>query len=316
MEHKALERLLTAFKEELPSDLDRVSLAEVCDKLDIPMPAPRPRLACGTFLRLITVNDVYRLHYYPELASAIRCTKALEEGLDYVCLAFHNGDFVSPCVLSALDGGKGMTQVLDHVGFDYACLGNHEFDISFEQIGYRLDELSSCQIVNSNVATPPLDKQHKSKVIDVGSRKVLIGGFLGDDKSIYPPKKRPDILPCLDSMISLWKDSTIGGVEPDLFLPMTHQVIAADRDMAAALAKREPEIAARTPVFLAGHDHELFVDESGKTTIVKVGQNGERVGFIDIYWDAEGAIHSAVNVMPSTEFPPLQFVKEYCDAKE
>ena len=38
------------------------------------------------------------------------------------------GDFLSPCVISSIDGGKAMGDALNTVPVDYVCFGNHEFD--------------------------------------------------------------------------------------------------------------------------------------------------------------------------------------------
>ena len=40
-----------------------------------------------------------------------------------------NGDFLSPCVMTALDGGHTMTEAVSRSLVDYVCLGNHEFDL-------------------------------------------------------------------------------------------------------------------------------------------------------------------------------------------
>ena len=37
-------------------------------------------------------------------------------------------------------------QVLDQCGLDYACLGNHEFDLGFDDINANLSELLFCKV--------------------------------------------------------------------------------------------------------------------------------------------------------------------------
>ena len=41
---------------------------------------------------------------------------------------------------------------------------------------------------------------------------------------------------------------------------------------------------------------------AGNSTVVKVGQDAERIGCVDIWWTADGAIRSAVALLPATEF--------------
>ena len=82
-----------------------------------PRTLPPPRSAHGTFLRVLSVNDVYKLDNYPRVASAIKAAKAdASDGMDCVVTSTCNGDFLSPCTLTALDGGKAMTEALNLTG--------------------------------------------------------------------------------------------------------------------------------------------------------------------------------------------------------
>jgi len=84
-------------------------------------------------------------------------------------------------------------------------------------------------------------------------------------------------------------------------LPMTHALVPEDKKTAVALSKHA-ELGDRTPVILGGHEHDLYIDEAGKSVIVKVGQDAERIAFIDIWWTAEGKLRSMVQYLPCFEF--------------
>jgi hypothetical protein len=86
----------------------------------------RPEGATGEVLRVLTVNDVYKLDNLGRLKTAIARAKA-EAPPGVKVVASISGDFLSPCLYSSLDGGRTMAEALGMVGFDYACLGNHEF---------------------------------------------------------------------------------------------------------------------------------------------------------------------------------------------
>ena len=98
-------------------------------------------------LTLVAVNDVYDLEHLPKLRTLVDTVKAEREGKVITTLA---GDFLSPSVLSSLDRGRGMVQVLNAVGVDYACLGNHEADVGLKALRKRLGEFSAT-LINSNV---------------------------------------------------------------------------------------------------------------------------------------------------------------------
>ena len=98
----------------------------------------RPPDAVGAFLRMIMINDVYILDNYPKVAAAVVSARKLSESQNCVVTSHLNGDFLSPCIHTALDGGTTMMQALNYAQLDYACLGNHEFDMNKKQLQVRL----------------------------------------------------------------------------------------------------------------------------------------------------------------------------------
>lgn len=289
----------------VPENFSAGSPLDVCDQLELPVCiAARPRSAVGQFLRVIMVNDVYKLEHYPRLATAISLSKAFAKPLGCDAISTLNGDFLSPCVLTSLDGGVGMTEALDAVGFDYVCLGNHELDIGFGALKARLESLKHCKCINTNVDNPELSALPRYQEVQVGGRTVLLAGLLTEDKSIYAPTKMPDARPITDAGIALWEErkAARGGQPYDCFLPMTHQLTPLDKKTAEAWSKHS-DLKSRTPVLLAGHDHEVFIDAAGSSLVVKVGMDAENIGVVDIWWDSNSVLHSSVNLVPACEFP-------------
>lgn len=76
-------------------------------------------------LRIIQINDVYQLDNFPSFRSLVD-QYSEEPDRTIVVLA---GDFVSPSLLSSLDRGRGMVDVMGVAGVTHVCLGNHEADI-------------------------------------------------------------------------------------------------------------------------------------------------------------------------------------------
>src|SRR5215813_13386214 len=90
-------------------------------------------------LRIVAVNDVYSLANLPRLKTLVRHYAETDPaGAMIVTLA---GDFLSPSILSSLDAGRGMVDCMNDVGFTHVTLGNHEDDLSSEQLDARLREL-------------------------------------------------------------------------------------------------------------------------------------------------------------------------------
>ncbi|MGD1700567.1 hypothetical protein [Dapis sp. BLCC M229] len=55
----------------------------------------RPREAEGTYLRIVSINDVYDIKNYPYVETVIKSLKQTAE--DAVVIAALSGDFLSPC---------------------------------------------------------------------------------------------------------------------------------------------------------------------------------------------------------------------------
>jgi 2',3'-cyclic-nucleotide 2'-phosphodiesterase (5'-nucleotidase family) len=72
----------------------------------------------------------------------------------------------------------------------------------------------------------------------------------------------------------------------------------------------------RTPVLLGGHEHEVYIDEAGKSTIVKVGEDARQLGVVDIWWTADGALRSKVTMLPIDEFDEDPAVKSFVLEKQ
>eukprot|EP00900_Chrysochromulina_parva_P000867 jgi/Chrpa1/10781/Chrysochromulina_OHIO_Genome00022394-RA len=265
-------------------------------------PGPRrPRSACGTFLRIITVNDVYKLDNYPRVATAVNAAKKAQAALDCVVISTLNGDFMSPCPITALDGGRAMTEGLNMGKIDFVTLGNHELDYGFECPVQRMKTFKG-KCINSNVTTSPLDTLPKYHVINVGDRKVLLTGLLSDDTSIYAPANKPTVTNPAVAAVEVWEAAKVHlGYTPDVHLPMTHQLVPEDKAFCTALAKHK-ELGARTPIILGGHEHEIYIDSVGKMKIVKTGADAEQIGFVDIWWATDGVMHSQVTLVPGVEF--------------
>ena len=219
---------------------------------------PRPRTAVGKFLRILTVNDCYKLDNYPRVATAVNMARAEAESLGCVVSSHLNGDFLSPCSLTAVDGGRGMTEGLNLAKIDYVCLGNHEFDFGVEVIAARMKQFKG-KAINSNVVNAALDPSllPKYDVIEVGERKVLVAGLLTGDTSIYAPSNTPVVTMPAEAAAQVWDEAKAAlGYTPDVFLPMTHQLIHEDKAFGVALSKHA-ELGTRTPLILAGHEHEM-----------------------------------------------------------
>lgn len=268
-----------------------------------PPPTPADEPAAGCTLRVIAINDVYELDNMPRLKTAI---KQLRTANTVVLLA---GDFLAPSLLSSLDAGRGMVDVMNNVGIEYVCFGNHEQDVAHRDMLKRIAE-SKFKWINTNAPTMPLDgvdcPAHCAVLAegDGQKRKVEILGLNTGDPGLYTANAWggagaaciEHIVPCAKK----WREMLLGE-GADLVLPMTHQVMPLDREMAQ-------ECGADFPIIIGGHDHAPYLETVNGCVITKQGADAALVGVVDLTWaSAEtpgGAPEVKVKQIPVTEFEP------------
>ncbi len=311
---------------------------------------PRPPAAAGTFLRIISINDVYKLDNYSRLAAAVHAARDKASKLDCKVVCALNGDFIMPCTLTALDGGRAMVEGLNAAGVDFVCeplhaehthtlpcalhnlatalrshlrtgssplctgLGNHEFDVGEANFAARMRAFRG-KVLNSNCDREAFKEMPKYEILRVGTRTVLMGGFVTADASSYRPSAFPDPSHVPQACIDLWEDvKAREAVTPDAFVPLTHQSVADDHATIDLLAGHA-ELKSRMPAVLGGHDHEVHLEEHEGSFVVKVGQDAENIGFVDIFWTAKGAVQTSVALLPATCFTPEPTAEAFVQRK-
>lgn len=104
------------------------------------------------------------------------------------------------------------------------------------------------------------------------------------------------IVPCAKS----WREKLIAD-GADLVLPMTHQVMPLDREMAN-------ECGADFPIIIGGHDHQPYLETVNGSVITKQGADATLIGVVDITWPTPdtpgGAPTVEVKQLPSSDYAP------------
>lgn len=261
---------------------------------------PRPTTAVGTYLRIISINDVYDIVNYPKVETAIQSLKqTTEDGVVVACLS---GDFISPCLITSLDGGKAMLDVLKLVNIDYICFGNHEFDVSLDVLHERFKTYEG-KCLNSNILDLPIvdasgQPLPKYDIIDVGSRKIALAGFCTNNTDIFRPGTNLTIQPIFDALKETWSDCCDRAT---MLIPLTHQTIAEDRELAKAI-EQDDRLSGKVPVIIGGHEHEIYLEKIARSLIVKAGADAANLVVVDLWWDDSGQCHSAFHLLPTSHF--------------
>eukprot|EP01064_Diplonema_japonicum_P029338 TRINITY_DN4716_c3_g1_i1.p1 TRINITY_DN4716_c3_g1~~TRINITY_DN4716_c3_g1_i1.p1 ORF type:complete len:592 (+),score=134.69 TRINITY_DN4716_c3_g1_i1:43-1818(+) len=232
-------------------------------------------------VRILQLNDVYMFDNVPSYATGVKkLSEGRKEGSTFQVLA---GDFVAPSVLSRLDSGLGMVDVLGKCGLDYTCFGNHENDIPYKELMKRIKQ-SSFKWVNSNMvlknlpSSIPTEKLPEYEIRSVDGKKIAFFGFLVPDMGLYPTgrfsgSKVSPIIEKAELLYEKLKD------EVDLMVPISHQSIEDDRAFAKHFGGE------KFPFIAGGHDHDYFNEVVNGCTILKVAKDAVRIGVFDVSWD-------------------------------
>ena len=110
-------------------------------------------------LKILHFNDVYELESAERepVGGAARFStliKMLEEDPSYArAMLICSGDFVGPSMISNVTKGRHMVDILNILGVDFGCIGNHEFDFGVKNLEQRLDDSQAIWLL-SNISRP------------------------------------------------------------------------------------------------------------------------------------------------------------------
>jgi len=249
-------------------------------------------------LRIISINDVYEITNFPMLYNLIQDYKVENT------IVVLPGDFVAPSLLSSLDKGRGMIDMMNRVGVDYVCFGNHENDIPLDELRLRITEFKG-KWINSNMPDwrPALPEYAVFDITSGGqSKKIGLLGLNTIDKNLYQEGAfggaMETALPVIETARALRK-KLVEELGCDLVIPMTHQVMPEDRQFAQAQMG--------FPLIIGAHDHDPYLEEVAGATIVKTGADATMAAVIDITWpdapEATGQVKVKVDLIETKRYP-------------
>ena len=187
------------------------------------------------------------------------------------------GDLLSPSALgtATVDGqrlaGKQMVDVMNTVGLNYATFGNHEFDLTVDQLTQRLGE-SKFAWISSNVTNtqgqpfPNVSSNATFTAKSSDGKEVRVGLFgltVNANPAAYVAYRDP--VAAAKEQVAALRDKV------DVLIAVTHLSLAGD----IAVAQAVPEI----DLILGGHEHENAQVERGAdfTPVYKADANARTV---------------------------------------
>lgn len=203
---------------------------------------------------IVQINDVYEVSPVEGgrrggLARvATLCRKLRGENPNLISVLV--GDFLAPSAMGATtnDAGLHMIEVLNAAGLTHATMGNHEFDLTRDDLMLRIAESRFKWVVSnvSDAAGAPFEHTLRNEILEFANaagekaRVALIGLCIDLAKKSWLQYQDP--IACARDQIAAIGDKA------DVFVALTHLKIAQDEQLGADVP--------RLDVLLGGHEHE------------------------------------------------------------
>ncbi len=232
-------------------------------------------------LTIITTNDIHgEIENFPKLATLISMK---EEESDAV-LVVSAGDYFSgnPYVDYADERGEPMVRLLNEIGCDIVCYGNHEFDYGQEVLKAR-NEQAEFEIVcgNINSSASLIGATDPYYIEEVSGLKICFLGMIETFNGNTQPTTNPANLGNITFTPYTDAAPTYGYLseECDAFIAVSHLGYQVD----FFLTKLLPSL----DVIIGGHTHTV-VDEKrlfNDVLVTQAGSHLEYAGVITLQFD-------------------------------
>ncbi|MET0929199.1 MAG: 5'-nucleotidase C-terminal domain-containing protein [Aeromicrobium sp.] len=298
-------------------------------------------------INLIGINDFHgRVD-----ADTLKWAKVIEDlkvdgGGDAASLLVSAGDNVGASVFaSAIQKDEPTIDILNSIGLDASAVGNHEFDLGYEDLVDRIVPRADFEILGANVRKADDSRALPAyKIFTVGGVKIAVIGAVTQETPTLVSPDRVDGLTFGDPSDSINQAVTElnalpAGEKPDVMVASFHEGAPdGTATLESALASNAvfrrlvENTSGDVDAIFMGHTHQKYVYNAqipgaaaGKTRpIVQTGQYGENVGQIKLTVNPDTDIVSAAvaktvargtdaDAAVVTKYPQLQAVKDLRD---
>jgi 2',3'-cyclic-nucleotide 2'-phosphodiesterase (5'-nucleotidase family) len=266
--------------------------------------------------RFVQTNDIDRMEEDDGRGGFARLAAVVAEKREEANTFFvHSGDTISPSLLSGIDKGVHVVEILNLLKPDVMVPGNHEFDFGPEVFRSRIGE-ATFDIVSSNIreasgAAP--DNTIDDKIVDVGGVRIGFYGLTTEETPILATAGDVTFESTIDT--GRRKGAELREKGADFVVAVVHTPLAVDmilaRDGAADL-------------ILSGHDEHLLTYYDGKVAMTESYSQGdfvvvtevtvdktEKDGKVSVSWHPTFEVIDTATVTPDAEIAAV--VKGYED---
>eukprot|EP00581_Thalassiosira_minuscula_P015309 CAMPEP_0183720282 /NCGR_PEP_ID=MMETSP0737-20130205/12943_1 /TAXON_ID=385413 /ORGANISM="Thalassiosira miniscula, Strain CCMP1093" /LENGTH=564 /DNA_ID=CAMNT_0025950127 /DNA_START=41 /DNA_END=1735 /DNA_ORIENTATION=- len=286
-------------------------------------------IANTTFIHF---NDVYNVEQAAPFVASIKETRkkllaAPAEKKEGQVITFFSGDAFSPSLMSTILRGEQMVPVLNAVGIDVTCLGNHDLDFGLQEFRELKDQCNFpwlCSNAWDAKLNEPLGGCHEYYILDKtkegGPRLLVIGLVEGEWFEIMPSLDPQDVIfePPIDFVKRRIPELKAEHGPFDAVVALTHMRMPND----IALANEVGGIDG-VDIVLGGHDHHYEDIVSNNVRILNSGTDFHNYTIVEVQGrDASGKFLETTTrrVDVGKNDPPdegvVEAIQQYRDAVE
>ncbi len=237
-------------------------------------------VAEATKVTIVHFNDLDRMGAKGGRGGVAKLASIISEqrmANDNVIVTF-GGDTISPSLMSGLDQGAHMIDLLNQLDLTAMVLGNHEFDFGPDIAKERIAE-ATFPVLGANTVDPDgniIDGALASIMVEAGDFNI---GIFGLTTVGTLEKSSPGEYTFLDPLeVAEEQAASLREEGTDLVIALAHTDTVEDSILV------ENEV---VDLLLSGDDHTQIADFSNDTLFVESGGQAERVTIIDVYLDHE-----------------------------
>ncbi len=229
-------------------------------------------------LTIVHFNDLDRMEEsggqggIARLAAVVRAERARSSNV----LVTFAGDAISPSLMSSIDKGAHMIDLLNGIGLTAMAIGNHEYDFGPDVARRRFSEANFPILGANNIDTDGeiIDGAEASVMVDAGRFKVGIFGLTTPGAAVKSSPRGVTFSPVLE--VAAAQAAKLRAAGAHLVIALAHTDMAED----GALLKQRA-----VDVLLSGDDHRLRLDYDGAVLFAESGQQADWVTVIELTLD-------------------------------
>ena len=261
-------------------------------------------IAGSDTVTIVHFNDLDRMNEDDGRGGVARLAAVInsERSMGGNVLVTFGGDAISPSLMSGLDEGAHMIDLLNGLGLTAMVMGNHEYDFGPDVAKTRISE-AAFPILGANNIDPDgniIEGAQASVMVEAGEFKIGILGVTTEGTMVKSSPGYITITPAADAAAA--EAGLLRDAAADLVIALTHTDIGEDAEL---IARGDADI------ILSGDDHLLRADYNGDVLFVESGEQADWVSVIDLHlervpdddgpkfvWSAEYRMVDTMHVTP------------------